>query len=78
MSPTIPDKSYVFTRIEANPLWKRAKSQVLANSDTEATLKRMKDQGDLVLLVPDNKSYDPYVVTPKNPAQLFRKSDSTE
>ena len=73
MSPTIPDKSYVLIR--SQPTVEDGEiAAVLVNSDTEATLKRVKHQGDLVLLVPDNKSYDPYVVTPKNPARILGKA----
>lgn len=77
MSPTIPDKNYVLIR--SQPTVEDGEiAAVLVNSDTEATLKRVKHQGDLVLLVPDNKSYGPYMVTPKKSSTNFRKSDSTE
>lgn len=47
---------------------------VLVNGDTEATLKRVKRQGSLVMLMPDNQSYDPYVVTADNPARILGKA----
>ena len=47
---------------------------VLVNGDTEATLKRVKYQGDMVMLVPDNKNYDPIVVTPEMEVRIVGKA----
>lgn len=47
---------------------------VLVNGDTEATLKRVKHQNGLVLLVPDNTQFTPYVVTEQNPARILGKA----
>lgn len=47
---------------------------VLVNGDTEATLKRVKYQGDMVMLVPDNKNYDPIVVTPEMQVRIVGKA----
>lgn len=73
MSPTIPDGAYVLIRqqpdVEDGEI-----AAVLVNGDTEATLKRIKRQGSLVMLIPDNQSYDPYVVTPDNPARILGKA----
>lgn len=73
MAPTIPDGAYVLIRqqpdVEDGEI-----AAVLVNGDTEATLKRVKRQGSLVMLMPDNQSYDPYVVTPDNPARILGKA----
>ena len=73
MAPTIPNGAYVLIRqqpdVEDGEI-----AAVLVNGDTEATLKRVKRQGDLVMLMPDNQSYTPYVVTPDNPARILGKA----
>lgn len=73
MAPTIPNNAYVLIRqqpdVEDGEI-----AAVLVNGDTEATLKRVKRQGDLVMLMPDNQSYNPYVVTPDNPARILGKA----
>lgn len=73
MAPTIPDGAYVLIRqqpdVEDGEI-----AAVLVNGDTEATLKRVKRQGSLVMLMPDNQAYDPYVVTPDNPARILGKA----
>lgn len=73
MAPTIPNGAYVLIRqqpdVEDGEI-----AAVLVNGDTEATLKRVKRQGSLVMLMPDNQSYDPYVVTPDNPARILGKA----
>lgn len=73
MSPTIPDKSYVLIR-EQPTVEDGEIAAVLVNGDTEATLKRVKHQNDLVLLVPDNTQFTPYVVTEQNPARILGKA----
>lgn len=73
MAPTIPNGAYVLIRqqpdVEDGEI-----AAVLVNGDTEATLKRVKRQGSLVMLMPDNQAYDPYVVTPDNPARILGKA----
>lgn len=73
MAPTIPNNAYVLIRqqpdVEDGEI-----AAVLVNGDTEATLKRVKRQGNLVMLMPDNQSYDPYIVTPDNPARILGKA----
>lgn len=73
MAPTIPNGAYVLIRqqpdVEDGEI-----AAVLVNGDAEATLKRIKRQGSLVMLMPDNQSYNPYVVTPDNPARILGKA----
>ncbi|MEC3608806.1 XRE family transcriptional regulator [Bacillus glycinifermentans] len=70
MEPTIPDGSYVLVR-EQPEVENGAIAAVLVNGDTEATLKRIKRQGDMVILMPDNPNYSPYIITPDNPARII-------
>ncbi|MBK4758244.1 XRE family transcriptional regulator [Enterococcus faecium] len=36
---------------------------VVINGDNEATLKRVKRQNGLTMLIPDNTNYKPYIIT---------------
>ena len=73
MVPTIPANSYVLIREQEN-VEDGEIAAVLVNGDTEATLKRVKRQGEIVLLVADNPSYTPYIVTEDNPARILGKA----
>lgn len=73
MEPTIPNGSYVLIR-EQPDVENGEIAAVLVNGDTEATLKRVKKQGDTVFLMPDNPRYDPYVITSDNPARIIGKA----
>lgn len=73
MTPTIPQNSYVMIREQGN-VEDGEIAAVLVNGDEEATLKRVKRQGDLVLLIADNPNYDPYIVTKNNPARILGKA----
>lgn len=73
MEPTIPDGAMVLIRkqpdVESNEI-----AAVLVNGDTEATLKRVRKQNDVILLMPDNPEYDPIIVNEKNPALIIGKA----
>lgn len=73
MVPTIPLNSYVLIR-EQPEVEDGEIAAVLVNGNTEATLKRIKRQGDLILLMPDNPDYSPYIVTKDNPATILGKA----
>lgn len=73
MAPTIPDNAYVLIRQQVD-VEDGEIAAVLVNGDTEATLKRVKRQGDIVLLMPDNPTYSPYIVTDDNPARILGKA----
>jgi len=73
MVPTIPNGAYVLIRQQEN-VEDGEIAAVLVNGDTEATLKRVKRQGDIVLLIPDNKEYSPYIITKENPARILGKA----
>ncbi|MEY2363217.1 XRE family transcriptional regulator [Lysinibacillus capsici] len=73
MEPTIPNGSYVLIR-EQPDVENGEIAAVLVNGDTEATLKRVKKQGDTVFLMPDNPRHEPYVITSDNPASIIGKA----
>lgn len=73
MEPTIPDGAFVLVReqptVETGEI-----AAVLVNGNTEATLKRVKRQGDIVILDPDNPAYNPIIITESNPAKIIGKA----
>ncbi|MDM5352621.1 XRE family transcriptional regulator [Lysinibacillus sphaericus] len=73
MEPTIPNGSYVLIR-EQPEVENGEIAAVLVNGDTEATLKRVKKQGETVFLMPDNPKHEPYVITVDNPARIIGKA----
>jgi repressor LexA len=73
MEPTIPDGSLVLIR-EQPHVENGAVAAVLVNGDEEATLKRVKRQADLLILLPDNPEYEPIIVTPDNPARIIGRA----
>lgn len=75
MYPTIPDGSLVLIR-EQPDVDNNEIGAVLLNDSTEASLKRVKKQGDSVILVSDNPEYMPIVVDKENPAKIIGKAVS--
>lgn len=73
MEPTIHDGSLVTIR-EQPTVEDGEIAAVLVDGDTEATLKRVKHQGNLVMLMPDNKNYDPIILDKKNPGRIIGKA----
>ncbi|GIN38493.1 LexA family protein [Heyndrickxia oleronia] len=73
MEPTIPNGSSVLIRMQ-NDVENGEIAAILLNGDTEATLKRVKKQGDVVILMPDNPVYEPIIVSEKNPARIIGKA----
>ena len=73
MEPKIPDGSDVLIRLQ-DDVEDGEIAAVLVNGDTEATLKRVKKQGDIVMLVAENNAYAPYIVTEHNPARILGKA----
>lgn len=73
MVPTIPLGSKVLIRqqpeVEDGEI-----AAVLVNGDTEATLKRVKRQNGLVMLLADNSKYAPIIITPDTPARILGKA----
>lgn len=70
MEPTIPNGALVMVR-EQPEVEYGSIAAVLVNGDTEATLKRVKQHGDIIILMPDNPEHEPIIVTPDNPARII-------
>lgn len=47
---------------------------VLMLETNEATLKRVKRSGGVVILLPDNQDYEPIVLTSDTPARILGKA----
>lgn len=73
MEPTIHDGSLVTIR-EQPTVEDGEIAAVLVDDDNEATLKRVKHQGDLVMLMPDNKEYDPIILDKDHPGRIVGKA----
>lgn len=73
MEPTIPNGAHVLIREQPDVEYGEI-AAVLVNGDTEATLKRVKKQGNVIMLMPDNPNYEPYIVTEDNPARIIGKA----
>lgn len=73
MEPTIPNGAEVLIReqaeVETNEI-----AAVLVNGDSEATLKRIRWQGDTMMLMPDNKDFEPIIVSEEYPAKIIGKA----
>ncbi|KYG89981.1 hypothetical protein A0U40_09665 [[Bacillus] sp. KCTC 13219] len=72
MEPTIMSGSKVLVRVQSD-VENGELAAVLLNGDTEATLKRVKKQDGIILLMPDNTNYEPIIVNKNNPARIIGK-----
>lgn len=73
MEPTIPDKAIVVIR-EQPDVEDDEIAAVQVDQDTEATLKRIKHQNNMIILMPDNKEYDPIILNEDNPGRIIGKA----
>lgn len=73
MVPTIPENSYVMIRKQPD-VEEGEIAAVVINGDNEATLKRVKRQNGLTMLIPDNANHKPYIITESNPATILGKA----
>ena len=73
MSPTIPDGAYVLIR-EQPDVEDGEIAAVLVNGDTEATLKRVRRQHDVSMLLPDNSDFEPIVLSEDYPGRIIGKA----
>ena len=73
MEPTIHDGSIVTIR-EQPTVEDGEIAAVLVDGDNEATLKRVKHQGNLIMLMPDNKEFDPIILDKDNPGRIIGKA----
>lgn len=72
MHPEITDGSMVLLR-EQHDVENGEIAAVMVNGSTEATLKRIKKQDGMIILMPENPAHDPIFVTAKNPIQIIGK-----
>ena len=72
MEPKIPNGATVVVReqpiVEDDEI-----AAVLVDDNTEATLKRIKHVGKQVMLMPENKKYDPILLNEENPGRILGK-----
>ncbi|UZM84706.1 LexA family protein [Limosilactobacillus fermentum] len=73
MEPTIHDGSLVTIR-EQPDVEDGEIAAVLLEDSNEATLKRVKHASNTILLMPDNRDYDPIVVTETSKARILGKA----
>lgn len=73
MAPTIPDGSYVLIR-EQPDVEDGEIAAVLVNGDTEATLKRIRRQQDVSMLLPDNSDFQPIILSEDYPGRIIGKA----
>ncbi|MEK1437230.1 helix-turn-helix domain-containing protein [Limosilactobacillus fermentum] len=73
MEPTIKDGSLVL--IKQQPCVEDGEiAAVLFTDDNEATLKRIKRAGPTVILIPDNREYEPIIASDNNPVRILGKA----
>lgn len=73
MSPTIEDGDLVLISIQSE-IEDGEICAVLLEGGDRATLKRVKRQGDMILLLSDNSAYDPIIITEESQARIFGKA----
>lgn len=77
MNPTIPDGSMVLIRIQEE-VENGEIAAVTFNLNAYATLKRVKKQNGIIILMPDNPSHEPIVITRDNPVRIIGKAIRSE
>lgn len=77
MHPTIPNGSMVLIREQCD-VENGEIAAVTFNRNTEATLKRVKKQGDMIILMPDNPTHEPIFITKDNPVKIIGKAVKLE
>lgn len=77
MYPTIPNGSQVLVRLQEEVENGEIAAVLLpseVSDEYEATLKRIKKQGDITMLIPDNKDYELIIVTEDSSAYIVGKA----
>lgn len=72
MEPKIPNGATVTVRLQPT-VEDDEIAAVLVDDDEEATLKRVKHVGKQVMLMPENKKYDPILLNKENPGRILGK-----
>jgi repressor LexA len=73
MDPTIPNGAIVTVR-EQPEVEDGQIAAVLVNGNTEATLKRVKHINGMVVLQPDNDTFDPIILTQDHPGRIIGRA----
>lgn len=77
MHPTIPDGSMVLIRVQEE-VENGEIAAVTFNLNSKATLKRVKKQDGVIILMPDNPAHEPILVTRENPVRIIGKAIRSE
>lgn len=72
MEPKIPNGATVIVRLQPT-VEDDEIAAVLVDNNEEATLKRIKHVGKQVMLMPENKKYDPILLNEENPGRILGK-----
>lgn len=72
MEPIIPNGALVTLRAQPD-VEDDEIAAVLVDGDNEATLKRIKHQNGMVMLLPENKDYTPIILNRENPGRIIGK-----
>lgn len=72
MEPIIPNGALVTLRAQPD-VEDDEIAAVLVDGDNEATLKRVKHQNGMVMLLPENKDYTPIILNRENPGRIVGK-----
>lgn len=73
MLPTIPHGAEVTIR-EQPEVENSEIAAVLVNGDEQVTLKRIRWQGNTMMLMPDNRDYEPIIVSEDYPVTIIGKA----
>lgn len=73
MQPTIPNGAMVMIREQPEVEYGEI-AAVLVNGNEEVTLKRIKKQGGVIFLMPDNPAHEPILVDEDNPIKIIGKA----
>lgn len=73
MEPTIHDGSIVTIR-EQSSAKDNEIAAILIDGENKITLKRIKHQGSLIILMPDNNEFDPIILDKDTPGQIVGKA----
>ena len=77
MNPTVPDGTWVLIRVQKE-VRNGQLAAVTLNGYSVAVLRRVKKQGDMLILLPDNNEFEPVFVTEDNPVLIIGVAVRTE
>lgn len=77
MYPIIPNGSMVLVRQQSD-VENGEIAAAIFDDHNEATLKRVRKQGDTIILMPENSEYEPIISTQDNPVRIIGKAIKIE